>query len=135
RNDMAEGSMNTALAFTQSSLGAVHGLAHPLGSKLQVPHGLACAVLLPVILRWNYRSCSRALDGLAETCGYGNGKEFIGAIELLSRQLDIPENFREFGLSREIFPFIVKNCRSGSMRSNPRDLGDAEIIEILESLL
>jgi alcohol dehydrogenase class IV len=135
RNDMAEGSMITALAFAQSSLGAVHGLAHPIGSKLHVPHGLSCAILLPVILRWNYESCAETIDELAASCGYRNGGDFIGEIELLCRDLDIPENFREFGLNRDVFPFILKNCRSGSMRSNPRYLEDAEIIEILESLL
>ncbi len=135
RNDMAEGSMITALAFAQSSLGAVHGIGHPIGSKLHVPHGLCCAILLPVILSWNYDSYPAALDELALYCGCKDGKDFIGKIENLCRNLNIPENFREFGISPDIFPFVLKNCRSGSMRSNPRHLEDYEVIQILESLL
>ena len=135
RHDMAEGSMITALAFAQSSLGSVHGLGHPLGSKLHVPHGLCCAVLLPKILRWNQDFCSEALDELASSCGCADGNDFIGQIENLCKNLGIPDNFREFGISSDIFPFVLKNCRSGSMRSNPRHFEDNEILEILESLL
>ena len=135
RNDMAEGSMIAALAFAQSSLGAVHGIGHPIGSKLHVPHGLCCAILLPKILRWNQSFCSQALDELASLCGCAGANDFIRQIEELGKSLDIPDNFRNFGISRYIFPFVLKNCRSGSMRSNPRHFEDAEIVEILESLL
>ena len=135
RNDMAEGSMITALAFAQSSLGAVHGIGHQLGSKLHVPHGLCCAILLPIILRWNQKFCSDALDELAINCGCKDGNNFIERIENLCRELNIPENFRKFGISSDVFPFVLKNCRSGSMRSNPRHFEDSEILEILESLL
>lgn len=135
RNDMAEGSMITALAFAQSSLGSVHGLGHPIGSKLHVPHGLCCAILLPKILRWNHDFCSEALTELALCCDCTDANDFIEKIEKLCKELDIPENFREFGISRDIFPFVLKNCRSGSMRSNPRHFEDNEILEILESLL
>lgn len=135
RRDMAEGSMITALAFAQSGLGAVHGVGHPLGSKLHVPHGLCCAVLLPKILRRNQDSCSEALDELALNCNCAGGEFFIEEIERLGKALNIPDNFREFGMNREIFPFILENCRSGSMRSNPRHFEDHEIIKLLESLL
>ncbi len=135
RSDMAEGSMITALAFAQSSLGSVHGLGHPLGSKLHIPHGLCCAVLLPKILRWNQDFCSEALDELALSCGCAEGEYFIERIEKLCKDLDIPDNFREFGISSDIFPFVLKNCRSSSMRNNPRHFKDSEILEILESLL
>jgi hypothetical protein len=50
RDAVAEGSMMTGLAFGQSGLGAVHGIAHPLGSICHVPHGVACAVLFPAII-------------------------------------------------------------------------------------
>jgi alcohol dehydrogenase class IV len=135
RKLMAEGSMLTALAFAQSSLGAVHGIGHPLGSKLHVAHGLCCAILLPKILKWNQACCAEALDELAIICDCPNGNDFIKKIEKLCKDLDIPDNFRDFSISSAIFPFVVKNCRSGSMRSNPRHFEDDEIIKILESLL
>lgn len=132
RSDMAEGSMIAAMAFTQSSLGAVHGIGHPIGSLLHVPHGLCCAILLPKVLKWNSTVCQSALDDLAESIGLD---DFIAGIEALCGKLNIPSGFGGYGLSDVHFDFIVKNCRSGSMRSNPRDMTDAEVTAFLRQLI
>ncbi|QSH41712.1 iron-containing alcohol dehydrogenase [Lentisphaerota bacterium ZTH] len=134
RSAMAEGSMMTAMAFAQSSLGAVHGLAHPIGARLHIPHGLCCAILLPLILRWNMDTCEDKLKVLAAKCNCEDAGNFIDQIQALCRRLGVPENFKEFGLNKKHYDFILKNCRSGSMRSNPRHLEDDEIIRILETL-
>jgi alcohol dehydrogenase class IV len=134
RTNMAEGSMFGALAFSQSGLGAVHGIAHPLGSKFHVPHGLACAILLPVILRWNLPKCKGAMHDLAEICGFGSAQQFIAGIQKLNQQLQIPDSFQNFGLTCNNFSFIIDNCRSNSMQKNPRQLTDAEVSTILEEL-
>jgi 1,3-propanediol dehydrogenase len=131
RRDMAEGSMIAAMAFTQSSLGAAHGVGHPLGSILHVPHGKCCAILLPKILSWNYNVCSEAMSELAYAVGVN---DFIESVEELCCMLGMPANFRDYGLNEEHFDFIVKNCRSGSMRSNPRDMSDEDVVELLKSL-
>ncbi len=132
RSDMAEGSMITAMAFTQSSLGAVHGIGHPIGSLLHVPHGLCCAILLPKVLKWNSIVCQNELNELAAAVG---SDDFIASIEELCAKLNIPSGFGDFGLSEEHFDFIVKNCRSGSMRSNPRDMTDAEVTAFIKELI
>jgi alcohol dehydrogenase class IV len=134
RSGMAEGSMIGAMAFTQSGLGAVHGIGHPIGSKLHVPHGLCCAILLPVILRWNQPECASQLDTLGHICDCGNGENFISEVEKLCRKLDVPSNFKDFGLTEQHFDFIIKNCRSNSMTKNPRELSDEDVAKILESL-
>ncbi len=123
----AEGSMMTGMAFAQSGLGAVHGLAHPLGSLLHVPHGVCCAILLPAILRHN-RACLGLLPG-------GDRPDaFIARIEELRRELGLPDSFRSFGLNAAHYPFILRHCRSGSMKCNPIPLADEEILRILENL-
>jgi alcohol dehydrogenase class IV len=131
RSDMAEGSMIAAMAFTQSSLGAVHGIGHPLGSVLHVPHGKCCAILLPKILKWNYPVCKKELAQLAYALCVN---DFIENVEELCCELNMPANFRDYGLKEEHFDFIVKNCRSGSMRSNPREMSDDDVINLLRSL-
>ena len=52
RSGMCEGSLLSAMAFSQTGLGAIHGLAHPIGSLLHVPHGKACATLIPAVVAW-----------------------------------------------------------------------------------
>ncbi len=131
---MAEGSMLAAMAFTQSSLGAVHGIGHPLGSLLHVPHGVCCAVLLPELLRWNLPACREKMAFLARMLIRDTPEALIAALEELRRAAGLPADFRGYGLREEHFDFIVKNCRSGSMKSNPRDFSDPEVAAILRGV-
>lgn len=134
RTRVAEGSMLGALAFSQSSLGAVHGLAHPLGHILQLAHGYTCAVLLPHILAWNLPSCRPALQALAESMSCSGAEALLEKVQALTEQLQVPGNFRAAGLTPAVFDYVVKNCRSGSMRSNPRPMSDDEVIALLQKL-
>lgn len=129
---VTEGSMLGAAAFGQSGLGAVHGLAHPIGSILHVPHGVCCAILLPEVLRWNLEAARDSFTELAGQLGCVSPEELIDRIETLRKTLHLPENFREYGLAPQHYPFILANCRSGSMKCNPRALSDAEISKLLE---
>lgn len=136
RTAMAEGSMRAALSFSAAGLGAVHGLGHPLGSLLQVPHGLCCAILLPHVLRWNQPISEKYFAELANLCALDNGADgFIVAIETLCRSLDIPPNFSSFGLGTKHFGFILENCRSNSMKSNPRPMSDDDVVAMLQELI
>ncbi len=142
RSEVAEGSLLSAMAFSQSGLGAVHGLAHPIGSLLKVPHGVACSILLKPIMEWNASSCAADYAQLAIACNLGVEGEseetltrkLIYAIGQLCREMAIPASFADFGLSSEHFEFIVKNCRSRSMECNPRPMSDDEVLVFLESL-
>ena len=75
------------------------------------------------------------MDLIATTLGLTDGAELIDRIIQLNSRLGIPENASFYGLSAEQFDFIVKNSRSGSMKCNPRELSDNDIIGILEELL
>ncbi|MDD3953166.1 MAG: iron-containing alcohol dehydrogenase [Lentisphaeria bacterium] len=131
---MAEGSMLGALAFAQSGLGAVHGLAHPIGHLLNLPHGFTCAVLLPHILEWNLPECQESLDKLARNIGLQQANALLSQVKKLLQILQIPDHFAAFGLTARDFPYIVKTCRSGSMKANPRPMSDAEVDELLQKL-
>lgn len=134
RIDMAEGSLLTAMAFSQSGLGAVHGIGHPLGSLLHLAHGTTCAILLPHVLRWNLPAAEDQLHYLAHRHGMQSANDFIDYVAALCRRLQIPENFRAAGLMPEHFDFIVENCRSGSMKCNPRPMSDDEVRAFLGKL-
>jgi len=134
RTQVAQGSLLGAMAFSQSSLGAVHGLAHPIGHALSLPHGLTCAILLAPILRLNLPSCRQHLDDLARAVDLPGAEAFADAIEGLCRELGVPETFREFRLADADHAAIVANCRSGSMKANPRPFSDGELLDLLQRL-
>ncbi len=135
RSDMSEGTMLGALAFAVSGLGAVHGLAHPLGAVTKLPHGLVCGALLPVVLKWNLPVCRKALDELAGYLHLSSAETLIGRIEQLLEQFHIREALQGIQLSGDEKMWIVKNSRSGSMRANPRDLTDEELMQILTEVI
>jgi alcohol dehydrogenase class IV len=134
RTQVAQGSLLGAMAFSQSALGAVHGLAHPIGHALSLPHGLTCAILLPHILRLNLPSCRDHLDALARAVEMTGAEAFVEAIANLCQELNVPGNFRQYRLAEAGLGAIVANCRSGSMKANPRAFSDDEILELLQRL-
>ena len=96
REKMALASTYAGLAFTRANVGNVHAIAHQLGGKYHVPHGLANAVLLPVVLRFSLPAAAPRLARLAEHVGIrGNGdkasaEKFVDAIQALNDSISIP---------------------------------------------
>lgn len=134
RSRVAEGSMLSGMAFSQSGLGAVHGLAHPLGHALRMPHGLVCAILLPEILEWNAVTCKDELDRLGQATDCKDAAGFVKAVRTLCLELDIPPSFAEYGLKDVDMDMVVTACRSSSMKSNPRLMMDEDVIALVKRL-
>ena len=136
RTEMAEGSMMSAMAFSQTGLGAIHGLAHPIGSLLKVPHGKACAALIPAVVQWNLPLCKVQYGEIARKCGFGHtADDFLSVCLDLCRKTGVKAGFHDYGLNGSHFDFIVKNCRSASMKLNPRPMSDDEVRDMLKGLV
>lgn len=134
RTRTAEGSMLSALAFSQSGLGAVHGLAHPIGHRFGVPHGRACAILLAPVMTWNLPVAEAAFDRLAAAAGLADARELLLAVKTLCQTMAIPTDFSAWGMTTADHDTIIKNCRSGSMKANPRPMTDADVANMLSAL-
>lgn len=100
RQALLTASYQAGCAFTRASVGNVHAIAHTLGGLYHIPHGLANAVLLPVILRDYGATAHRPLARLARLTGCCSGgteaqqaQAFIDAIFSMNRQLGIPTGF------------------------------------------
>ena len=97
-----------------------------------MPHGAVCAVLLTASLRRCLESSAAELSEIAAVVGLPSPEALIEALAALRRRVGLPSHFA--GLKPEHYPFILRNCRSGSMKCNPRPLSDDDVIEILEEL-
>ena len=136
RTAMAEGSMFSAMAFSQTGLGAIHGLAHPIGSLLHVPHGKACAALIPAVVEWNLPLCRDIYAEIAKQCAWGDtAEDFLKECCRLCSALNVELHFAAYGLNEDHFDFIVKNCRSASMNLNPRPMTDDDVRALLKKLV
>ncbi|MTV49970.1 iron-containing alcohol dehydrogenase [Heliobacillus mobilis] len=110
------------LAFNHAGLGMAHGIAHAVGGRFGLGHGLLNAILLPYVLRFNRRDreVTLKLQRLAHSIG---SDDFVDSVEQLNRTLQIPSSFREAGISRENFEKdfsnLQENAMKGSTRANP----------------
>jgi alcohol dehydrogenase len=135
REAVMRASTIAGLAFGNADVAAVHCLSETLGGRWDVPHGLANAVLLAPVLRYNLSASAGKLATLAGTLGIAGGAEgVIRAVEELVRDLDIPP-FRDLGIPEEDYPWIAERAvGNGSNPSNAREMGVGEYLEILKSL-
>ncbi|MCC7422263.1 MAG: iron-containing alcohol dehydrogenase [Planctomycetaceae bacterium] len=139
---MSHAALLSGMALANSGLGLAHGVAAALGVHCGVAHGLACAVMLPVALRVNSEVGRANLVRLAPLI---TGRVWrpedaavsavIEHIEELNRQLGIPAKLSALGVTAEQVPELVPASRGNSMSGNPRDLSDAELSDLLLSLL
>jgi len=131
RERMALGSLLSAMAFSNSGLGAVHGLAHPIGAHFGVPHGLACAVLLPHVIGFNLKARRDKFKQIAEKIGIEKAEDLPSAIKRFLEKINLPLDFRGYGISEADLSIVIAESRSSSMSKNPREISDEDLREIL----
>ena len=143
REKMAHAALLSGMSLANSGLGMAHGVAPALGTHCRVPHGAACAVMLPVALRVNAEVRQAELARLAHLL-FGQGpstppQEAVGVlireIEALCETVGLPRRLSELGVLHHQIPAIVKDSRGSSMSGNPRELSDEELTELLENIL
>jgi len=141
RSDMLYGSLLAGMALSNARLGGVHGIAHPLGCRYNIPHGVICGLLLPYLMEYNL---GYALDKYAhiaqllgeDTRGMATKEAAIRSIEAVRRilkEIGIPMRLRLFGVEEADFPAIIaQSLPSDSLKHNPRPLGEDDVRLILE---
>lgn len=142
RTAMAHAAMLSGMALANSGLGMAHGVAAALGVHARVPHGVACAMMLPIALETNKAVASDKLEMLARetlpdcpTSPEAAVEAFVQTIKNMNTEMNVPSSLTELGVTREQLTDIVQSSRGNSMSGNPRPLEDSELTEILESCL
>ena len=144
REGMALAQYIAAQAFSNVGLGLVHGMAHPMGSLHDVPHGVANALLLPTIMEFNMPKCIAKYRVIAETMGVDTSamddaqaaQAAVEAVRALSIRVGIPQHLSELGIGEQDIPALAAQaladvCTPG----NPRDVTEAEIVELYRKVL
>ena len=147
---MAYASLMSGICLAQAGLGAVHGLASPLGAFFPIPHGVVCGTLVASATACNIAALEARDPGNPALPKYAEvGRRFamqkglngVDArrflVETLRRweaELDLPR-LSAYGIGEGDFARIVAACRGGSMKTNPIVLSDAELTHLLASRL
>ena len=133
---MAIASLEAGAAFSNAILGAVHALAHPLGGRYDMHHGLANAILLPVVLQKNLEHAPEKYAMIANAMGIDTrGKTSAEAagqvpeqIEALIKALHIPTKLSQVGVKKEDIPNLARDAAVDlCMMTNPHRYNAAEI--------
>ena len=131
RTDAAYGSLMAGMALANARAGAAHGIAHPLGVRYNIPHGLVCGVLLPHVMEMNAAYAKSEFSELEAILGE-NPPTFIN--KLLER-LDMPARLTDFGLKESEFEVIAsESMPSGSLKANPKKVEPEDVVMILEKV-
>lgn len=145
REEMALGQYIAGMGFSNVGLGLVHGMAHPLSAWYNIPHGVACAALLPTVMKYNkdhtgekYREIAKALNiPNAETCSLEEAREAAcAAIDQLSKDVGIPATISELGVKEKDLAAIAEDAfKDVCTPGNPRTTTVDEIIDLYQSLM
>ena len=144
REGMALGQYIAGMGFSNVGLGIVHSMAHGLSALYDTPHGVACAILLPVGLEYNktvagerYRAVGKAMGvkGIDEMNDADAADATIAAVKQLSADVGIPANLQGI-LKEEDIQFLAESAYADACRpGNPRDTSVEEIVELYKSQL
>jgi alcohol dehydrogenase len=151
RSQMAYAALLSGICLANAGLGAVHGLASPLGGQLPIPHGMACGSVLWQTIEANvraledrapdgpalgrYADAGRILAGLAPAVPDAEARSaLVDTLRGWVARLEVP-GLAAFGMGPQHIPAIVADSPGSSMRTNPVELTDAELTDILERAL
>ncbi len=131
REGMALAQYIAAQAFSNVGLGLVHGMAHPMGSLHDVPHGVANALLLPTIMAFNMPTRIEKFGIIAQHMGVDTkgmspeeaAQAAVDAVQALSVRVGIPQHLSDLGITADDIPALADQaladvCTPG----NPRDV-------------
>lgn len=143
RQNMLVASYKAGVAFTKSYVGYVHAVAHSLGGKYNVPHGLANAIILPVVLRKYGKSVYKKLWELGvaanlfdKTLSYEDGaKLFISHIEKMNSEMNIGKTIPE--IKTEDIPSLAQTAEkeANPLYPVPKMYNSKELEEIYYKLI
>jgi alcohol dehydrogenase class IV len=130
RDAMAQGSYMAGLALGSARLGAVHGLAHPVGLCYGLAHGVVCAVLMPAVLERNLPAAPQKYDELRAAMGGEPLQVFCGLLD----ELDLPHAlgpYPDAGWERRIVEYAVG---SGSSKANLAKVDEGYVLGVLREV-
>lgn len=139
RNGMAVAQYIAGMAFSNVGLGAVHGMAHPLGAIFDIPHGVANALLLPIVMEFNMPAAIEKYGEIAKAMGvYKQGmtpdeaaQAAVDAVRELTVRVGIPQHLAELGIKEEDLPRLAEAAMADVCTpGNPRDVTYDDILAL-----
>ena len=143
REGMALGQYIAGMGFSNVGLGIAHSMAHTLGAVYDTPHGVACAMMLPIVMEYNaectgekYREIARAMgvEGVDAMSQEEYRTAAVNAVKQLSEDVGIPSKLE--ALKEEDLPFLAESAYADACRpGNPRDTSVEDLTALFRKLM
>ena len=127
REGMALAQYVTAMAYSNVGLGIAHSMAHTLGAVYDTPHGVACAMMLPIVMEFNAEATGTKFKDIAEALGVDTTgmdqaayrKAAVDAVRQLSIDVGIPTKLEK--LKEKDLPFLCESAAADACApGNPK---------------
>ena len=143
REGMALGQYIAGMGFSNVGLGIAHSMAHTLGAVYDTPHGVACAMMLPIVMEYNaectgerYREIARAMGvrGVDSMTQSEYRAAAIEAVRKLGEDVGIPAKLE--ALKEEDLPFLAQSAYDDACRpGNPRDTSIEDLTALFRKIM
>jgi len=131
RENMLLASLTAGFGITHAGAGLAHGLSYSLWTVKGMPHGLACGLLLPHVMRFNLGYVGGKYAALAGFCGYKSPEALIGRLEELNMALGVPKNI---GLRESDLPAMISGA-GGGVKVNPRPADEKQLASFIRAMM
>lgn len=128
------------MGFSNVGLGIVHSMAHQLGAVYDTPHGIANAMLLPIVMRFNGEVCADRFREILVNIGRPDAEHlndqdvintFVWMISELSKSVGITTTIKDYGAKEEDFEMLADKAMNDPCKpGNPREVSKEEFIEL-----
>ena len=143
REDMALGQYIAGMGFSNVGLGIAHSMAHTLGAVYDTPHGVACAMMLPIVMEYNadctgekYREIARAMGvkGVDDMSVEKYRKAAIDAVAQLSVDVGIPTKLE--AIKEDDLDFLAESAHADACApGNPKDASVEDLKALFRKIM
>ena len=138
--NMLVGSLFAGIAFSWARLGDVHAMSHPVSAYFNVPHGVANAILLPMIVEYNmladkgkYLNIYNYIAKLPAAPEEFTADMLVDELRDLNESLGIPAGLEEVGVTKDKFDAMADDAmKSGNIAVNPRSTTKKDVLALYE---
>lgn len=135
RENMLLASAMAGMAISHTGTTINHSISYPLTLYRGVPHGFACALSLPAVMRYNLKASREVLDQMAGACGFSGAAELITKVENLIRAVGCPQNLGALNITETDLDWLNRESYGKNAAKSPEKVDPADMLEILRSML
>jgi alcohol dehydrogenase class IV len=133
--NMALASHLTGIEMSNIGNTSIHPLSYPITIDHGVPHGFACAILLPAVIRFNAQAIEDRFRDLLRILNLSSVEAFADRVDFIMEKLKAPRRLSTLGVKAEDIPGIAKRGMGRSTAWNPRPMTEEDIVQICKTIL